>query len=108
MLFFEFNSKIANINNSGMNDEKARPVLREAADEASSENFSVIKLTNQGPKVQPVSPARASTLKSEPPPLEKSPDARLKAPGHIMLTVNPVNAHRKSEINLLSIKAVPK
>ena len=55
------------------------------------------KPTRVGPRVQPMSPPRASRANIAVPPRERTDDAVLNVPGHIMPTANP---HTASEAML--------
>ena len=105
--FFMLRSKMAIIIRIGKNAPKPRPIFKASADVDSVANFIDIKLINQGPRVQPVSPESASTLYIEPPPFGNNLPAKLNVAGHIILTVNPVIAHAKRDKTGLFKKQVP-
>ena len=108
LLFLTFNIDIAIIIIIGNIALYPRPILRDSPEVIPFVICIVIKLINQGPNVHPLSPERASTLYIAPPPFGKSLAARLSVAGHMILTVIPVNAQVKSEIEELFIKQVPR
>ena len=102
--FHKFSSKIASTIRMGNKAPNPKPFFNDSPPLWSVNILIAIKLINHGPSVQPESPESANTLYIAPPDFGKSFAAKLKVAGHIILTLNPVNAHITKEITGLSIK----